>query len=85
MAQERDLEREPEEHVRSGEVVDPEERRVPEGDAGVQGLPEPDEDRELDQGREAAADRVDPVLLVEGAGSRGSASPCRPCTSPGSP
>ena len=71
VAQERDVDGEPEQHVGRGEVADPEERRVPEGDAGVQRLPEPDEDRQLDQGGQAAADRVDPVLLVEGEGLLG--------------
>ena len=38
---------------------------MPESHAGVQRLPEPDEDRQLDQGRNAAADRIDAVLLVQ--------------------
>src|SRR5271157_819305 len=59
VAQEHDLDRKPEEHVRGCEVIDPEERRVPESHAGVQGLPEPHEYRQLDQGRNAAADRID--------------------------
>src|SRR5208282_902923 len=71
VAQEHDLDRKPEEHVRGCEVIDPEERRVPERHAGVQGLPEPHEDRQLDQGRNAAADRIDAVLLVQREGLLG--------------
>ena len=41
---------------------------MPQVHAVVQRLPEPDEDRQLDQGRQAASQRVDPVLLVEGHG-----------------
>ena len=44
---------------------------MPQRDARVEGLPEPDEDRQLDQGRQAAADRVDSVLLVKGEGLPG--------------
>ena len=66
------LEREAEEHVRSGQVANPQETvRVPQREAGVERLPEPDEDRQLDQGRQAAGDRVDSVLLVKGEGLLG--------------
>ena len=40
-AQERDLEREVEQHVGGGQVANPQERRVPQGEAGVQACQSP--------------------------------------------
>ena len=59
------------EHVGSGQVANPQKWRLPQREARVERLPEPDENRQLNQGWQTAGDRVHSVLLVKREGFLG--------------